>query len=103
MGSEMCIRDSLDGIGGFCLYGLIENSPSARSLNALPISLSEGCRLLRDVAKDDVVRFDDVERPADRLVDRLWSEQARRWPQEGAERGAATSATRTPLRPAERA
>ena len=93
----------LDGIGGFCLYGLIENSPSARSINALPISLSEGCRLLRDVAKDDVVSFDDVERPADRLVDRLWSEQAQRWPQEGTERGSATSATRTTLRPAERA
>jgi predicted homoserine dehydrogenase-like protein len=92
----------LDGIGGFCLYGLIENSPSARSLNALPISLSEGCRLLRDVAKDDVVRFDDVERPADRLVDRLWTEQAQRWPQERTERGSATSATRTALRPAER-
>src|SRR6516162_1697230 len=33
----------LDGIGGFCTYGLIENTTTARSADALPIGLSEGC------------------------------------------------------------
>src|SRR5256886_14057778 len=33
----------LDGIGGFCTYGLIENTTTARAADALPIGLSEGC------------------------------------------------------------
>ena len=49
-------------------------------MNALPIALSEGCVLLRDVAKDDVLSFSDVRMPATRLSDTLWLEQMRRWP-----------------------
>ena len=45
----------LDGIGGFCTYGLIENATAARAVSALPIGLSEGCVLRRDVRKDVVV------------------------------------------------
>ncbi len=47
--------ERLDGVGGFCTYGLIENRSSAREMRALPIGLSEGCVLRKDVAKDDVV------------------------------------------------
>src|SRR6516225_4189057 len=42
----------LDGIGGFCTYGLIDNSAAARAISALPIGLSEGCVLKRDISKD---------------------------------------------------
>ncbi len=72
--------ERLDGVGGFCAYGLIENHASARAVNALPIALSEDCVLVRDVQKDDVIRFDDVKMPPKRLVDELWLEQAQRWP-----------------------
>ena len=72
--------ECLDGIGGYCAYGLIENSSTARSLRALPIGLSENCMLRRDIAKDDVISFDDVEVPAGRRIDRLWQEQFERWP-----------------------
>ena len=72
--------ERLDGVGGFCAYGLIENHAAARALNALPIAMSEDCVLLRDVRKDQVVSFDDVRLPPKRLVDELWLEQARRWP-----------------------
>ena len=37
--------ERLDGIGGFCVYGLIDNSPTARAMSALPIALTEGCVL----------------------------------------------------------
>src|SRR6516164_10229316 len=37
--------ERLDGIGGFCSYGLIDNTASARAMDALPIALSEGCVL----------------------------------------------------------
>jgi len=72
--------ECLDGVGGFCSYGLIDNRNEARALNALPIGLSEGCVLQRDVAKDEVISFDDVKSPLDRLAEKLWREQNERWP-----------------------
>lgn len=71
--------ERLDGVGGFCAYGLIDNHAAARRDNALPIALSEGCVMLRDVSKDGVVTFADVRMPAPRLSDQLWAEQMRRW------------------------
>jgi len=65
----------IDGLGGYMTYGLAENSPTAREEQLLPIGLAEGCRLKRDVAKDAVLTFADVELPAGRLCDRLWQEQ----------------------------
>jgi predicted homoserine dehydrogenase-like protein len=72
--------ERLDGVGGFCAYGLIENASEARSAEALPIGLSENCVLLRDKRKDEVVSFDDVELPVGRQIDVLWREQQARWP-----------------------
>ena len=43
--------------------------------NLLPIGLSEGCVLKRDLPMDAGVTFADVEVPPGRLSDRLWSEQ----------------------------
>lgn len=70
----------LDGVGGFCTYGLIDNAATARSQAALPIGLSEGCVLRRDISKDDVLSFADVDLPASGLVESLWREQQARWP-----------------------
>ena len=71
--------DRLDGVGGFSGYGLIDNTEPARAMDALPIGLSEGCTLLRNVAKDEVISFADVERPESRVVDALWAEQCKQW------------------------
>jgi predicted homoserine dehydrogenase-like protein len=72
--------ERLDGIGGFCAYGLIDNARSARAMAALPIGLSEGCLLRRDLAKDAVVTSDDVIQPSGGLVEALWREQNALWP-----------------------
>jgi predicted homoserine dehydrogenase-like protein len=72
--------ESLDGIGGFCAYGLIDNVAAARAMAALPIGLSEGCVLRRDISKDNVLTFDDVNAPPGNLVEMLWREQKARWP-----------------------
>lgn len=85
--------ERLDGVGGFCAYGLIDNHVAARQSNALPIASSEDCILLRDVAKDSVVAFDHVKMPAPRLGDRLWAEQLERWP---LERALTASRSQTP-------
>ena len=87
--------ETLDGVGGFCAYGLIENRATARALNALPIAMSDDCVLLRDVAKDEVVSFNDVRLPSPRLLDRLWQEQLQRWP--GADTARPVPAARAPV------
>jgi predicted homoserine dehydrogenase-like protein len=76
--------ERLDGVGGFCAYGLIDNYATARAENALPIALSEDCVLVRDLRKGSVIGFADVKMPAQRLSDQLWAEQCRRWPVKGA-------------------
>jgi predicted homoserine dehydrogenase-like protein len=69
----------LDGIGGFTAYGVIENAPTCRELDALPMGLADGCRLRVDVPKDRPLRFGDVVLPEGRLSDRLWGEQLERF------------------------
>ena len=72
--------ERLDGVGGFCTYGLVDNAPTARAASALPIGLSDGRVLRRDVAKDAVLTFDDVDAAPSGIVETLWREQNARWP-----------------------
>ena len=65
----------LDGIGWYMTYGQCENADTARQENLLPMGLAEGCCLVRDVPKDRVLTYEDVELPVDRLCDRLRAEQ----------------------------
>ncbi len=67
--------DGLDGLGGYKTYGLCENADMVHAQGLLPIGLAEGCRLKRDIAKDQVITYDDVEIPAGRLMDELRAEQ----------------------------
>lgn len=67
--------ERLDGMGGFLSYGVIDNADVCRRETLLPMGLSEDCVLRRDVPKDQALIFDDVERPAQRTIDRLWTEQ----------------------------
>jgi len=72
--------ERLDGVGGFCSFGLIDNRTAARAAGALPIGLSGDCVLRRDIAKDEVISFADVDAPPHRLAEQLWREQNERWP-----------------------
>ncbi len=76
---DLAPGETIDGIGGFTVYGLIENTAQARTTDALPMGLAEGCVLKRAVSRDSVVTAEDVTMPAERLSDRLWAEQRRRW------------------------
>jgi len=67
----------LDGIGGFTVYGMIENSGQARFENLLPQGLADGCRIVSDVAQDCPLRIDDVEPPPGSVAWKLWDEQTR--------------------------
>ena len=65
----------LDGIGGFTTYGMLENSDICQAENLLPMGLSEGCRVTRDVPQDYPLTYADVELPTGRLCDTLRDEQ----------------------------
>jgi len=65
----------LDGIGGFTCYGVIENFGVAQKERSLPMGLSEGCRMKRDVLKDQSIAYEDVDVPPGRLCDKLRIQQ----------------------------
>jgi predicted homoserine dehydrogenase-like protein len=65
----------IDGIGGYLTYGQCENADIVRDQRLLPLGLAEGCRLLRDIPRDQVLTYADVELPPGRLCDRLRAEQ----------------------------
>ncbi|MEJ2102321.1 MAG: Gfo/Idh/MocA family oxidoreductase [Desulfobacterales bacterium] len=50
----------LDGIGYYMTYGLCENADIVRNQNLLAIGIAEGCKLKRDIPKDQVLTIDDV-------------------------------------------
>ncbi|MEH2226048.1 NAD(P)H-dependent oxidoreductase [Nostoc sp.] len=67
--------ETLDGIGYYMTYGQCENSDIVQQQNLLPMGLAEGCRLKRDISKDRVLTYEDVELPEGRLCDQLRTEQ----------------------------
>jgi predicted homoserine dehydrogenase-like protein len=65
----------LDRPGGYHYYGEAERADVTHRDRLLPLGVAEGARLLRDVAKDEVVSYADVQLPPGRLVDRLRAQQ----------------------------
>lgn len=72
---DLKVGQTLDGIGGFDVYGVLENAEQSQVENLLPMGLTQGCRVARAVAKDTPLTYADVEMPAGRLCDRLRAEQ----------------------------
>jgi predicted homoserine dehydrogenase-like protein len=52
--------ETLDGIGGYCCYGLIENIDDQAEAPGVPICLIEDATLTRAVSKDEKIRAADV-------------------------------------------
>jgi predicted homoserine dehydrogenase-like protein len=73
--TDLRAGEMLDGLGYYMTYGQCENSEVAQAQNLLPIGLAEGCRLKRSVPKDQVLTYEDVVLPEDRLCDKLRAEQ----------------------------
>jgi predicted homoserine dehydrogenase-like protein len=67
--------DVIDCIGGHATYGQCENAETVAEHNLLPMGLAEGCRLKRDIQRDEVLRYSDVDVPPGRLSDTLRLEQ----------------------------
>ena len=66
----------VDELGGYLVYGEAEAAADTARGGHLPIGVAVGAKLVRDVARDAVLTYADVELPRGRLVDRLRAEQA---------------------------
>jgi predicted homoserine dehydrogenase-like protein len=82
--------ETIDGMGRYMTYGQCENADAAGAAAHLPIGVAEGCALIRDVPRDQVLTYDDVVVPPGRLIDRLRAEQSS-VPVPASERGPRTS------------
>lgn len=67
----------LDEYGMYMTYGEAVNAEEMSVHRYLPEGLVEGCKLLRNVTKDQVLTYADVELPPGRLADQLRAEQYR--------------------------
>jgi len=67
--------DVLDGLGEYKTYGVCENSAVVHNDRLLPMGIAEGCTLKRDIARDAVITYDDVELPKNSLAVKLRLEQ----------------------------
>lgn len=65
----------LDGMGYYMTYGQCENADIVAQQRLLPIGLAEGCTVTRDISRDEVLSYGDMEVPPGRLCDQLREEQ----------------------------
>jgi predicted homoserine dehydrogenase-like protein len=65
----------LDDYGMYMTYGEAVNADEMCAGQYLPEGLVEGCKLKRAITKDQVITYNDVELPPNRLADRLRAEQ----------------------------
>ena len=68
--------ETIDMLGGYTVYGEAETAAITARDGLLPIGVAVGCKLRRDIPKDQALSYADVEVPPGRLVDRLRAEQA---------------------------
>jgi predicted homoserine dehydrogenase-like protein len=65
----------LDGIGGFKTYGVCENHDVVINERLLPMALASGSRLKRNIARDEVLTFDDIEVDENSFLIKLMKKQ----------------------------
>ena len=58
---DLRVGEVLDDFGGFTFYGVLDRADVAHSLRALPAGIAPGARVKRDLKKDSVITWDDVE------------------------------------------
>jgi len=67
----------LDDYGMYMTYGEAVNADEMSHSRYLPEGLVEGCKLKRDIIKDAVLAYADVELPQGRIADQLRAQQYR--------------------------
>jgi predicted homoserine dehydrogenase-like protein len=57
---DLAAGEALDGEGGFTVYGKLRPAADSVALGGLPLGLAHGVKLVRNVAANDPLRWDDV-------------------------------------------
>jgi predicted homoserine dehydrogenase-like protein len=65
----------IDDLGGYLTYGEAERADVTAAQRLLPMGVAAGCTVVRPVAKDATLTYDDVAVPQGRLIDKLRDEQ----------------------------
>ena len=58
---DLKVGEKLDGEGGFCARGKLTTSDNSKKYNILPLGLSDGAILKKDIKKDALITLDDVQ------------------------------------------
>jgi len=58
---DLKVGEKLDGEGGFCARGKLTTSSNSKKHNILPLGLSDGAILKKDIKKDELITLDDVQ------------------------------------------
>ena len=58
---NLTVGEVVDGEGGFCVRGKLISSKESKSGNILPLGLSDRAILKKNIKKDNIIKFDDVE------------------------------------------
>ncbi|MCD6356407.1 MAG: hypothetical protein J7L66_03885 [Anaerolineaceae bacterium] len=67
--------DTIDYLGGYTVYGLIEKVSIAKEENLVPLGISVGGKIIRPVKMGEAVSYDDIELVEDNLIVKLRREQ----------------------------
>lgn len=71
--------ETLDEFGGYTFHGVMDRAEAVRSLNALPVGLAPGARVVRPVAAGAVVTWADVRLDEASTVVQLRRRQDKLW------------------------
>lgn len=72
---DLKVGEILERFGGYTNYGVMELAESAWKLNALPVGLSPGARIIKPVRTGEIVTWADVALDEDSTVVKLRREQ----------------------------
>ncbi|MFN2302160.1 MAG: NAD(P)H-dependent oxidoreductase, partial [Anaerolineales bacterium] len=67
--------EMLDQFGGYTFHGVMDGYTATRTLNALPVGLAPGAKLLSDKKMGQIITWDDVALDEDSIVVKLRREQ----------------------------
>lgn len=68
---------TIDGIGGECVYGMIDSAEAAKAERLVPLGLLAGATVVRDVGVDQLLTYDDVEIDTSTTISQLRALQDR--------------------------
>jgi predicted homoserine dehydrogenase-like protein len=67
--------DTIDTLGGFTVYGMIEKAVIAKEQNLVPLGLTVGGKIVKPVKIGEAISYDAIELNEDKLIVKLRREQ----------------------------